>query len=274
MKWIMVRLLPIVLLASASMPATAAFHLWDINEIYSNADGSVQFIEMKTPDSFTANGEHFVSGHRITVTAPTPDNVFTFIGNLPNPPGTRNRTILIATPGFAALPGAVAPDYTLPSRNFFSTAADTLRFDGNAAAVLTFTAGQLPTNGRMSINKSRIPALNSPQNFAGQVGFLSPVTPGDVDGDGDVDRADAALMLANFGRSMSATRMQGDLTGDGRVSLLDAVELQKRLSPVVATATAGVPEPATAGVALAIAAAAGLYVVCRRAARRQLQSRA
>ena len=259
-------------------PANAAFHLWEINEIYSNADGSVQFVELITPNQSFANNEHFVSGHRITATAATPDNVFTFVGNLPNPPGTQNRTILIATPGFAALPGAVTPDYTLPRANFFSTIADTVIFDGNSTSAgrITFAAGQLPTDGLMSINRSFVAAPNSPKNFQNQVGSLTPPTPtpGDVNGDGVVDRSDAAQMAVNFGRTPPLSREQGDLSGDGHVGLLDAMELQLNFDAPSPSASSGVPEPATAGLVLLILAAAGLIRLYRRNIPRQLQSRA
>ena len=32
-----------------AIPASAAFHLWTMNELYSNADGSVQFLEVTAP---------------------------------------------------------------------------------------------------------------------------------------------------------------------------------------------------------------------------------
>ena len=43
-------------------PAHAAFHLWDFSEVYSNADGSVQFIELFV----ASNGEQFTRNQRIT----------------------------------------------------------------------------------------------------------------------------------------------------------------------------------------------------------------
>ena len=48
-------------LALAALPAFAAFHLWAINEIYSNADGTVQFIELTA----LAGGQQFTSGHSL-----------------------------------------------------------------------------------------------------------------------------------------------------------------------------------------------------------------
>ena len=45
--------------------------------------------------------------------------------------------------------------------------------------------------------------------------------PGDIDGDCDVDLADLATMLSNFGLSSNATYAHGDLDGDGDVDLSD-----------------------------------------------------
>ena len=56
-------------------------------------------------------------------------------------------------------------------------------------------------------------------------GFLSlPVPqpcPTDLDSDGDVDLADLAALLANFGTSSGATFQQGDLDADGDIDLVD-----------------------------------------------------
>ena len=49
--------------------------------------------------------------------------------------------------------------------------------------------------------------------------------PGDLDGDGDVDLADLAQLLAHYGMSEGATYEDGDLDGDGDVDLSDLAEL-------------------------------------------------
>jgi len=71
--------------------AYASFDFWDINEIYSNADGTHQFIELTT----FVNGEQFVINHTITSNSDGMVNTFIFMNNTPSP--TANRTILLAT---------------------------------------------------------------------------------------------------------------------------------------------------------------------------------
>jgi len=48
---------------------------------------------------------------------------------------------------------------------------------------------------------------------------------GDLDGDGDVDLADLAQLLAHYGTPSGATYEQGDLDGDGDVDLADLAAL-------------------------------------------------
>ncbi len=74
-----------------SLPlAQAAFHLWKIDEVYSNASGSVQFIEM---DASINGGQQFTTGQSLSSGAHT----FTFSG--PMPGDTANHHYLFATPG-------------------------------------------------------------------------------------------------------------------------------------------------------------------------------
>jgi glucose/arabinose dehydrogenase len=86
-------------------------------------------------------------------------------------------------------------------------------------------------------------------------GIRSPSTPGDVNGDGVVDRDDVVIVIENYGLDVGATRSQGDLSGDGRVGLDDLAMLQENFG---SGPGAAVPEPATwlatlAGLALVVA---------------------
>ena len=48
---------------------------------------------------------------------------------------------------------------------------------------------------------------------------------GDLDGDADIDLADLAQLLGNYGITSGATWDQGDLDGDGDVDLADLAAL-------------------------------------------------
>ncbi len=150
------------------VPVSGGVHLWRVKEIFSNADGTIQFIELATCCGST--GENFLANQRVTSTT----NAFTFPANVAG--STLNKHVLLATAGFAALPGAPAPDHISVDR-FFSTTADTITFAGYDT--LIFTAGRLPTDGRTSLNKdpndatdTTFTATNSPTNYAGQTGSV------------------------------------------------------------------------------------------------------
>ena len=151
------------------LSASAAFHLWQITEVYSNADGSVQFVELEMcPSAVTCNNEHFLSGQMITSNS----TVYSFPNDLPA--GTAGHHFLIATPAFASQTGAVPPDYTFAAANFMSTDADTINF-ASGVNMFIYNVGALPTDGVNSLHEPygsnvRTTAPNSPTNFAGQVG--------------------------------------------------------------------------------------------------------
>jgi len=142
--------------------AHAGAHTWVVNELFSNADGTVQFIEL-----MEAGGGAFetgVGGHPVTSNA----NTTTIGGNAASP--TSFKTILFGTPAFAALPGAPTPDYTL-SPNFFSLSGDTVSYVPYSS--LTYGAGVLPTDGVRSLNRNLTTSTNSPKNYAGQTGSVN-----------------------------------------------------------------------------------------------------
>lgn len=153
-------------------PASALFHFADIVEVFSNADGTIQYIEMR----MTSNNQSFLSGHSFTSNVKT----FNIPSNLPST-STNGKAWLMATSRFSALPGAVTPDYIIPD-NFFSINGDTLTFVGGAFAPMTFGPGDLPTDGVASINKSGAEATNTPENFNGDIGDINvpPLDPDDV----------------------------------------------------------------------------------------------
>ncbi len=160
-------LLALVLAAFILPPtASASFHLWEIRELYTNLDGSVQYIELFT----TSSGQQSTNGISITVTEQSTSltHVFTFPANTPSP--TNNHALLIATSNLPSL-GGPTPDFPLPA-NFLFSDASSIIFNGTVQGQINYTS--LPTNGSSSL---AIPSLtsqpNSPQNYAGTVGSVS-----------------------------------------------------------------------------------------------------
>jgi serralysin len=150
---------------AAVTPARAAFHLWNITEIYTDNTGTLQFIEM-----FDANNnEQFMSGQSIQVTnlGNTQTNTFAVPSNSGAP--TLNHRLLFGTAGIQAA-GGPTPDFIIPS-NFLFAAGGTITFFGQNSG--SYTA--LPTDGLLSRTWSPASnAANSPTNFAGTTGQIVP----------------------------------------------------------------------------------------------------
>ena len=140
-----------------------SFHEFDVHEIYSNASGTVQFIELALPGT-PSDDERFLAGHTLTVTS-TQVHQFTFLTNLPDRPGA-NATVLLATQGFANL-GIVTPDYIIPD-GFLFLNGGTINF----ADVDIVTYAALPTDGTHSVNDNGTVLTASPRNFAGVTGSI------------------------------------------------------------------------------------------------------
>ena len=146
------------------------FHLWQIDQAFSSADGKVQFIELHDP----SNGEDLLSGHFIK----SNEHTFTFPGNL-STDATANKHFLIGTTSYAALPGAATPDYIVPD-NFFNPAGDS--FDYADVDSFSFTAGQMPTDGVNSLFRDAssgalTTGANSETNLAGQTASVTANSP-------------------------------------------------------------------------------------------------
>jgi len=192
-SWVLV--FSVVLLCS-SIPALSGVHLWRVTETFSNADGTIQFIEMTTCCG-SAGGEIFVSGQPLSSNT----HVFNFPANLTM--ATANKHLLLATNGFAALPGAPAPDYIIVD-NFFSPGGDTITF--SVYDTMIFPAGVHPTDGTNSLNKNEddindvtFVARNSPTNLHEQTGSVSAVTgpPGVPDGTGGTRPVTTSMLAAD-----------------------------------------------------------------------------
>lgn len=158
------------------MPALsdAGHHQWKINEVFSNADGTVQFIELVD----CCNSEAGLNTHFLTSNG----DAFMFDSNLSST-ATANTTVLIATTAFAALPGAPAPDYTLPD-GFINSSGDTIAYvndsGGVPGAVLdSVVYASFPTDGITSLDDASNPANNTPKNFNGDTAtiLVAPAVP-------------------------------------------------------------------------------------------------
>ncbi len=223
--------------------AQAAFHRWDFSEIFSNADGSVQFIELLS----LFNGEHQLANHFLT----SNDNSFKVLTNLPNNL-TANKHFIFGTAAFATLPGAVTPDYIIPD-NFFNPHGDTLDWAGFDD--LIFTDGQLPLDGFHSLLANGTTADNTPTNFAGAIGQINiqPAVPGDTNGDRLVDLVDLNNVRNNFGSTGEG--VVGDTNDDQLVDLVDLNAVRNNFG-----AEGGSPVPEPAGIALGLISVIALAV--------------
>ncbi len=184
-------------LGLSSTSVLAGAHTWRISELFTNSSGTIQFVELKC---ISGSAETFVSGFQVT----TGTGTFTFPGNLSG--STLNKNILLATAGFAALPGSPTPDYTIPSNFFPPSGGFTIRYnppgnyDSNIVGV-----GTLPTNGVDSLQYTSflggngvdtfITGPNNPVTFAGCVTEICDDNL-DNDCDGLTDCADPACALA------------------------------------------------------------------------------
>src|SRR5262245_66348915 len=107
--------------AVPAAPALATFHLWRFQEIFTNADGTVEFIEMVCPTGPGTSNEFFVNGQSLTAKSDAAAVVpFSLNHNLTGQTSTSGQTFLFATAGYAALTGAVAADFGNLPTSFFN----------------------------------------------------------------------------------------------------------------------------------------------------------
>lgn len=146
------------LLLLQSSIALGTFHTFAIEQIFSNATGTVQFVVLR--ESSGLNGQQFLSGHALTASEAGVSRTFVFPGNLPSN-ATAGRRVLIASEGFAAL-GLVTPDYVIPN-GFVPTANGFVDF----AAVSRLAYAALPTDGSAALYANAEARANLATNFAG-----------------------------------------------------------------------------------------------------------
>jgi hypothetical protein len=264
----------LVLVAAIASCATlrAGAQSWTIDEVFSNSSGTIQYIELTT----TAASDFSLNGLSLAAASDGVPAAFSFTHNLGGQPTTTDRTFLIATPGFALLPGAVTPDFgTLPT-SFFDPNAGSITLGFAGLDSFTFPGAFVPQDSLHALNRHIINGAthldqetNTPTNFAGAGGRLGPVG-ADFDNSGTVNSGDLFLWDLGFGFPSGAGQIDGDADADRDVDATDFLSWQRDLgwsqaTPAVRVASAAVPEP-TAGL-LALAAFGALGWARRRMAK-------
>ena len=216
-------------LSSGSSYVLAGAHTWDVNEMFSNADGTIQFIELR--ESGGGNFETGVGGHLLTSNTKS----FTITSNVASPTGFKH--ILFGTAAFAALPGAPTPNYIIPA-NFFSISGDTITY--NPYDSRTFGAGALPIDGVRSLNNNLTTGVNSPTNYAGQTGSVNaaPAPPAVPDGSAGSTPV-SVVSLDSSGSSLSISWDTSSCSGAGSHHLIYGQGSQLPAAPGGVFAVAG-----------------------------------
>jgi hypothetical protein len=170
-------------LALVATSAVAEFHTFQIEQMFSSADGTIQFVVLH--ESAGMNGENKLGGHTFTSTSGAAVQNFTFNVDLPgggmcgyygcSPSPTAFAHVLIATQGFAQL-GKITPDYVVPN-GFLPLTNGTL----NYAGVDQVTYATLPTDGVSALDRSGATVQNLAMNFAGQSVSVTVATVLDLD---------------------------------------------------------------------------------------------
>ena len=140
------------------------FHIFHVNEVYSNADGNIQFIEFMGDDDH----QHSWAGHSIVSTDGNNTHTYAIPNDLPNA-ATNGKSVLVATQGFADQ-GFMAPDFVVPD-NFLFTQNGAVNFPGMNEG--EFIYSQLPVDGVLSLQADQTTRVNSPTNFAGNTATIA-----------------------------------------------------------------------------------------------------
>src|SRR5450432_1874288 len=67
--------------------AHASFHQWQITQLYSNADGTVQYVELMALNA----GQQYLTGHTISVSQGSTTHTYTFTRNLTDDTATMSE---------------------------------------------------------------------------------------------------------------------------------------------------------------------------------------
>ena len=140
-----------VLLATISAGATAQPSTFRISQVFSNLDGSVQFVELT--ESAGLDGQHRLAGLSLTITREGVVKRFTFPRDLPMD-RTANLSIVIATAWVPLSNGfAIEPEITGMPPRFLPTDGGTLEFAG----IDRMTYDALPVDGARALHREAGP---------------------------------------------------------------------------------------------------------------------
>ena len=147
---------------TAPQQSWAGAHTWDVWEVFTNADGTIQFVELKDTSGTNETG---LGGH--VMQASPSGHTYTLVGGIVGP--TTGKSYLLGTTAYAALPGAPAPDEILPD-NFLALTDTSCSYTPLDTA--SWAPGALPTDGihslsRLVTNGPMTNVTNSPKNYAG-----------------------------------------------------------------------------------------------------------
>ncbi|MBW2292884.1 MAG: hypothetical protein JRG89_04065 [Deltaproteobacteria bacterium] len=163
---------------SFAQPAGAGSHQWRFSEFYSSPDKQIQFIEMQ--EIASSSGEANIQNGWFATDTYNLDHSQTLGTSLPF--GTADKTFLVGSESYAALPGVPAPDYILPD-GILEPSGDTILWWNYQT--LTIPAETMPSDGTASLHLvdpsnaglGFITGPNSPKNFDGETGTVVLPTP-------------------------------------------------------------------------------------------------
>ena len=220
MKRLMKRFL-VAVLALAATSAWGTYHTFQIEEVFSNADGTIQYVVLH--ESMGMDGQNMLSGHSLVAIQGALTHTYNFINDLPGGECdayactlamTAHKRVLIGTQGFAVL-NIVTPDYVVPN-GFVPLGSGTL----NYAGVDLFAYAGLPTDGVSAVSRSGAIVPNIATNFAGTGGSVS-VAGGSTNYEGLWWASPASsesgwgINFAHQGDTIFASWFTYDLTGKG-----------------------------------------------------------
>ncbi|HSW07595.1 calcium-binding protein [Aquabacterium sp.] len=191
-----------------------SYHRYTINELFSNADGTIQYIELAC-GRFT--GENELAGHTIRVTQDgEPTHTFGFNRDLPST-ATANTKVLLATQGFADL-GLVTPDYIIPA-GFLFTDGGTV----NYASINFLSYTSLPTDGMHSLTSDLTQLAGTPTNFAGQTAEIELVEYNPIIGSNAADQLTGTAARDRI-EALSGNDMLDGAGGDDLLNGSDGID--------------------------------------------------